>query len=104
MFISDVFADRRIPEALQKDEVLWGECLAGKWLSLPLIYPLPFPPPLPSLLRSLPSFVDSMPLSLIKSNYLSFIRCFVLGGLPSRPPHGWLRRRSNCGGERGTVF
>jgi len=29
MYISDVFADRRIPEALQKDPVLYGECLTG---------------------------------------------------------------------------
>ena len=29
LFISDVFADRRIPEALRQDPVLYGECLSG---------------------------------------------------------------------------
>ncbi len=29
MYFSDVYADRRIPESLQKDPVLWGECLSG---------------------------------------------------------------------------
>ena len=29
MYFSDVYADRRVPEALQKDEVLYGECLSG---------------------------------------------------------------------------
>lgn len=29
LYFSDVFSDRRIPEALQKDKVLWGECLSG---------------------------------------------------------------------------
>lgn len=29
LYFSDVFASRRIPEALQKDEVLYGECLSG---------------------------------------------------------------------------
>ncbi len=29
LFFSDVFADRRIPEALRRDPVLLGECLAG---------------------------------------------------------------------------
>ena len=29
MYFSDVYADRRIPEALAKDEVLYGECLSG---------------------------------------------------------------------------
>ena len=28
-YFSDVYADRRVPEALQKDEVLYGECLSG---------------------------------------------------------------------------
>jgi len=26
---SDVYSDRRIPENLRKDPVLWGECLSG---------------------------------------------------------------------------
>jgi arsenite methyltransferase len=29
LFFSDVFSDRRIPEHLKKDSVLWGECLSG---------------------------------------------------------------------------
>lgn len=29
LYFSDVFADRRIPEALRDDEVLYGECLSG---------------------------------------------------------------------------
>jgi len=29
MYFSDVYADRRIPEVLQADEVLYGECLSG---------------------------------------------------------------------------
>ncbi|MFD1550790.1 methyltransferase type 11 [Putridiphycobacter roseus] len=29
MFFSDVYADRRVPRALQEDKVLWGECLSG---------------------------------------------------------------------------
>jgi len=29
MYFSDVYSDRRIPENLRKDEVLWGECLSG---------------------------------------------------------------------------
>jgi SAM-dependent methyltransferase len=29
MFFSDVYSDRRIPENLRKDPVLWGECLSG---------------------------------------------------------------------------
>ena len=29
LFIADVFADRRVPEALRQDPVLYGECLGG---------------------------------------------------------------------------
>ena len=29
MYFSDVYSDRRIPASLQKDPVLWGECLSG---------------------------------------------------------------------------
>lgn len=29
MYFSDVYSDRRIPEELQKDSVLYGECLSG---------------------------------------------------------------------------
>ncbi|PIE14426.1 MAG: methyltransferase type 11 [Rhodobacterales bacterium] len=29
MYFSDVYADRRIPEAMARDEVLYGECLSG---------------------------------------------------------------------------
>ena len=29
LFIADVFADRRVPETLRKDPVLYGECLSG---------------------------------------------------------------------------
>lgn len=29
MYISDVFSDRRIPESLRQDPVLYGECLSG---------------------------------------------------------------------------
>ena len=29
MYFSDVYSDRRIPTELQKDAVLWGECLSG---------------------------------------------------------------------------
>jgi ubiquinone/menaquinone biosynthesis C-methylase UbiE len=29
MFFSDVYSDRRVPVSLQKDPVLWGECLSG---------------------------------------------------------------------------
>lgn len=29
LYFSDVFSDRRIPESLRKDNVLWGECLSG---------------------------------------------------------------------------
>ena len=28
-YFSDVFADRRIPEHLRNDKILWGECLSG---------------------------------------------------------------------------
>ena len=28
-YFSDVYADRRIPEALKADKMLWGECLSG---------------------------------------------------------------------------
>jgi SAM-dependent methyltransferase len=29
MYFSDVYSDRRIPQNLQQDQVLWGECLSG---------------------------------------------------------------------------
>merc|ERR1712232_1534409 len=29
VYFSDVYCNRRIPESLRKDEVLWGECLSG---------------------------------------------------------------------------
>lgn len=29
MYFSDVYADRRVPEALRRDDVLYGECLSG---------------------------------------------------------------------------
>lgn len=29
MYFSDVYSDRRIPENLRQNEVLWGECLSG---------------------------------------------------------------------------
>ena len=29
MYFSDVYSDRRVPQALQDDPVLWGECLSG---------------------------------------------------------------------------
>mmetsp|Transcript_43476 Transcript_43476/g.107520 ORF Transcript_43476/g.107520 Transcript_43476/m.107520 type:complete len:366 (+) Transcript_43476:40-1137(+) len=29
LFFSDVYASRRVPKALQQDEVLWGECISG---------------------------------------------------------------------------
>lgn len=29
LYFSDVYANRRVPESLQKDPVLWGECLSG---------------------------------------------------------------------------
>lgn len=29
MYFSDVYSNRRIPQALQEDRVLWGECLSG---------------------------------------------------------------------------
>eukprot|EP00347_Sterkiella_histriomuscorum_P016283 403353780 len=29
LYFSDIFSDRRIPDHLQKDSVLWGECLSG---------------------------------------------------------------------------
>lgn len=29
MYFSDVYSDRRIPQSLQNDRVLWGECLSG---------------------------------------------------------------------------
>ena len=29
MYFSDVYANRRVPQALRDDEVLWGECLSG---------------------------------------------------------------------------
>lgn len=29
MYFSDVYSDRRIPQALQNNRVLWGECLSG---------------------------------------------------------------------------
>lgn len=29
MYFSDVYCDRRIPQDLQDDQVLWGECLSG---------------------------------------------------------------------------
>jgi len=29
MYFSDVYCDRRVPQDLQKDPVLWGECLSG---------------------------------------------------------------------------
>ncbi len=29
MYFSDVYSDRRVPSNLQKDPVLWGECLSG---------------------------------------------------------------------------
>ncbi|EBA15255.1 hypothetical protein RSK20926_16402 [Roseobacter sp. SK209-2-6] len=29
MYFSDVYADRRVPEAMAQDEVLYGECLSG---------------------------------------------------------------------------
>jgi len=29
LYFSDVYANRRVPKALQEDEVLWGECLSG---------------------------------------------------------------------------
>ena len=29
LYFSDIFSDRRIPEYLKKDSILWGECLSG---------------------------------------------------------------------------
>ena len=29
VYFSDVYADRRVPQALREDKVLWGECLSG---------------------------------------------------------------------------
>jgi SAM-dependent methyltransferase len=29
LFFSDVYSDRRVPESLRKDPVLWGECISG---------------------------------------------------------------------------
>ena len=29
MYFSDVYSDRRVPQKLQEDKVLWGECLSG---------------------------------------------------------------------------
>ena len=29
MYFSDVYSDRRVPQSLQDDPVLWGECLSG---------------------------------------------------------------------------
>lgn len=29
LYFSDVYADRRVPERLQRDKLLWGECLSG---------------------------------------------------------------------------
>jgi len=29
VYFSDVYSDRRVPESLRRDEVLWGECLSG---------------------------------------------------------------------------
>ncbi len=29
LYFSDVYSDRRVPESLRKDKVLWGECLSG---------------------------------------------------------------------------
>jgi arsenite methyltransferase len=29
LYFSDVYANRRVPQVLQDDEVLWGECLSG---------------------------------------------------------------------------
>jgi arsenite methyltransferase len=29
LFFSDVYTDRRIPDDLKRDKVLWGECLTG---------------------------------------------------------------------------
>ena len=29
LYLSDVYASKRIPAALQRDKVLWGECLSG---------------------------------------------------------------------------
>lgn len=29
LYFSDVYSDRRIPESLRNDKVLWGECLSG---------------------------------------------------------------------------
>ena len=29
LYFSDVYSNRRVPESLRKDEVLWGECLSG---------------------------------------------------------------------------
>jgi len=29
LYFSDVYADRRMPQALKEDEVLWGECVSG---------------------------------------------------------------------------
>ena len=29
LYFSDVYADRRIPLELQKNKILWGECISG---------------------------------------------------------------------------
>jgi len=29
MYFSDIYSDRRVPEALRNDPVLWGECISG---------------------------------------------------------------------------
>jgi ubiquinone/menaquinone biosynthesis C-methylase UbiE len=29
LYFSDVYSDRRVPEHLRKDKVLWGECISG---------------------------------------------------------------------------
>ena len=28
-YFSDVYCDRRVPESVQKDKILWGECISG---------------------------------------------------------------------------
>lgn len=85
MYFSDVYADRRVPEALRADPVLYGECLGGAlyWNDfLRLARSAGFPDP--RLVESRPLSLDAGPVRERAGDirfYSATYRLFKLAGL-----------------------
>lgn len=75
MYFSDVYANRRVPESLQKDEVLWGECLSGAlyWNDFEnLARKVGFPDP---------RLVEDSPITIQNANVAAVVEASGQGGL-----------------------